>query len=316
MTNIIYFLSFILINIVVFSKQSDECYQNCENSKLGCKVRLLKSNGKSQSGIYRINEGLLNFTCLFESLPRVVNIKWKFKSSPNVLNENNLPDNGYQSDDDRKVYKSIKCDQLKYSHDCSVGSEGHLSYSNCLLEVRDVRMTGYYKCEAVNPLTNQVLGTGVESKIRVIGLQSVDVVESRLFYQKSGYVQVKVCANSYPSITWILRSTILQPGESKQYYSSSKISNVLFKNLNDKEDNVVVQSLKNMSQHDSYCHYVQLFVSSVREEIEDLHVGVTNDNGYSLVKLNLKIVNQNCSDKNVIGKSVMLIFFIILWSFL
>lgn len=58
------------------------------------------------------------------------------------------------------MYKNIKCDQLKYSHDCSGNDKGHLSFSNCILEVRDIRMTGYYKCEAIDSLTGQVLSTG------------------------------------------------------------------------------------------------------------------------------------------------------------
>uniref|UniRef100_A0A0K0DVK3 Ig-like domain-containing protein n=1 Tax=Strongyloides stercoralis TaxID=6248 RepID=A0A0K0DVK3_STRER len=254
--------------------QIDECYKNCEKTKLGCKTRLVKSNIKSESGVYKLNEGILNFTCLFESLPGVVNIKWKFKKSPNVLNYS--PGNIHEINNDREVYKNIKCDQLKYSHDCSGNTEGHLSFSNCLLEVRDIRMTGYYKCEAVDSLTGQILSTGIETKVRVIGLQSIDVVKSRLVPFKSGYVQIKVCANSYPFITWILKDTILQPTESKYHYSSSKMSNVPFYNIDDKE-NLSFQNIKNISLSDPFCYYVQLFINNVNKDIEDLHVGVTND---------------------------------------
>lgn len=149
----------------------------------------------------------------------------------------------------------------------------------------------------------------------MIGLQSVEVVNSRLVSLKSGYVQIKVCANSYPFITWILKDTILQPNESKYYYSSSKMSNVPFYNINKNEDKNF-QSIKNLSLSDPYCYYVQLFISNVNKDIEDLHVSISNDIGNSLVKLNLQIENKNSSNRNKIKTTVIILFVYIFYKYL
>uniref|UniRef100_A0A0N4ZUU8 Ig-like domain-containing protein n=1 Tax=Parastrongyloides trichosuri TaxID=131310 RepID=A0A0N4ZUU8_PARTI len=300
------FSCFIIFLLIQVSIENDECQKNCEGTRFGCKTKLLKSSGEQESGVYKLNQDYINLTCLFESLPRLVDIKWKFKPDSDILNiQKSLQKS---SNYGNEMYRKLKCDQLKFSHDCKGGADGHLSFSNCILKLNDIRMSGYYKCDAVNPSTGQTLAEGINTKVRVIGIQSIDVVETRLISGHSGFVEVKICANSVPSISWIIDSTILQPGESKTRYSSSQYSKYQFHNMKETNETMFVKA-KDRENIDPFCNYVQLFISNVEEEIENLQIGVQNDSGYYIKNLNLKMERKN--DTNVFYKvSITFIVFL------
>uniref|UniRef100_A0AC35TUC9 Ig-like domain-containing protein n=1 Tax=Rhabditophanes sp. KR3021 TaxID=114890 RepID=A0AC35TUC9_9BILA len=287
-----YFLSTIIsitilntINCYDTKSDDDACYRECEGTTFGCKTKLIYWNGEDVEGVYKLNNGIINITCTFDSLPRSVNVRWKFKRSPYVLSDSSV--NNYIGNDN--VYEKLKCHQLEYTHSCNV-SPDHVqrAFSTCVLNVANIDMTGFYKCEAIDTNSGIVLAQSNEIAVKVIGIQSVRIYESKLIPQKSGYVQLEICANSLPRISWLTNSVVLQPEESKHLFSSSPITKI--PNIN--EDTKIIprmQPLNALEKSDPFCYYAQLFISNVDKQIENLKVSLAIEAEVEIRHLNIKI---------------------------
>ncbi|GMR55112.1 hypothetical protein PMAYCL1PPCAC_25307, partial [Pristionchus mayeri] len=234
-----------MLRIILFSSllslvsaYESSCTSDCSATSVPrCGVWMNSERIKEADGIYKLNEGVMNVSCSFSSLPGPSSISWLHR--PSSLS----------------TWMPFTCSSKDEQISCSPSSAQTVS-SVCILRTSALNMTGSYKCEAVvDTGSDNAKASSSEVSISVEGIESVQIVDKSLVDDRQGYVEAKICANPQPEVWWSTGGEgLLKPGQSLSNYASSHLAKTL-----------VRENPSGPASPLPYCYQVRLIVNRVNK---------------------------------------------------
>jgi len=195
------FVVILLFLFVQLLSAQQSCNTPCYTDKYPyCGTWMQWHNTKEGSGVYILDSGHINLTCVINSLPQPVKVQWLMK-----IDHNSDP-------------IEALCSSLKTTSDCSYNEIGeHRVKSTCLIKVSNLDQTGTYFCRAIVAKEEIVSRS---AHIDIFGISNLTVTNEdqstkRLKYGQIGELNVSVCANPKPEVLWVHKTSgnIIKNGE-------------------------------------------------------------------------------------------------------
>lgn len=241
---------FSLLSLVLWTLVSCEksCDTKCFDDKFPmCGAWVHSDNNQHAAGVYLLDEGYANFTCVISSVPRPTTIKWFFEPEFAKAFVDRVP---------------VTCSSLRTSTVCKHNDFGeHKVTSECLLRIDHLEQSGSYYCSG--QLEKYQDAESSKMKVHVYGIANITMYDESDFsnaleFGKIGRIRARVCANPKPHLVWIHRRTgrTVPAGESTENETAS----VLYHELE------ASKALGRPVLQNHYCYVAALIMGRVRSD--------------------------------------------------
>lgn len=187
---------FFLLLLFALASSDQSCESKCSDDAFPrCGAWIHSDNNQVATGVYLLEEGYVNLTCMVGSLPRPTTIRWyfepEFANGPTV---DRIP---------------LTCSSLRTSTECKHNDFGeHRVTSVCLLKINRLEQSGSYFCSG--QLEKYEDAESSKIRIHAFGIANISLYEpsgyfKALEYGKIGRIRVRICANPKPHLVWVHR---------------------------------------------------------------------------------------------------------------
>ncbi|CAJ0574412.1 unnamed protein product, partial [Mesorhabditis spiculigera] len=208
------------------------CYSECKQDRSPmCGVWLEKEENAAAAGTYQLNAGVVNMSCEFTSRPAPAQVIWQHRPSDEI--GGNWIDFACSTKDENKI--------------CSQDVE-HRVTSQCILRITSLNSTG-----------------NSEIVVNVAGIEKIEKVDSQLTVGQAGFIEVEICANPKPEVTFLVNGQLLGTGEADGKAAVSLLRQLKIRTRND-----------GPARPKPYCHSIRLMLARV-EATDSVSVIVRNE---------------------------------------
>ncbi|CAJ0560640.1 unnamed protein product, partial [Mesorhabditis spiculigera] len=224
------------------------CYSECKQDRSPmCGVWLEKEENAAAAGTYQLNAGVVNMSCEFTSRPAPAQVIWQHRPSDEI--GGNWIDFACSTKDENKI--------------CSQDVE-HRVTSQCILRITSLNSTGKYRCQGIVQDSPKKAFSS-EIVVNVAGIEKIEKVDSQLTVGQAGFIEVEICANPKPEVTFLVNGQLLGTGEADGKAAVSLLRQLKIRTRND-----------GPARPKPYCHSIRLMLARV-EATDSVSVIVRNE---------------------------------------
>uniref|UniRef100_A0A1I7XY68 Ig-like domain-containing protein n=1 Tax=Steinernema glaseri TaxID=37863 RepID=A0A1I7XY68_9BILA len=259
----------LLLSVAVEGSDVDSCQTTCFLDKEPrCEARLEQSNVVESSGIYQIDESLVELKCNFSSHNNNVKVSWLYR--PKYA----------------ESWEHVRCTQTEQRNNCDLDREPSFSsLSLCRLRVTGLVQEGFYKCrgEMSDGVSRRVERfESDEGDIRVVGIESIHTKPLIILnHGLPAMMELRVCANPQPEIFWLSGDDALKSGESRGRFAVSAVHHWYQPRLNGTSE---------PKRLHSYCYVSRLLVSAAQLADEKIRAVVRSDGDTRTVAFDVRVI--------------------------
>ncbi|CAB3410812.1 unnamed protein product [Caenorhabditis bovis] len=261
---------------------ADECRGSCSNDGYprACGIWLRNETKRSTIGKYQVEKGYVELFCAFASLPEPVQVQWQFRPS-----------------EGSPFWSEYSCSNAEERKICN--SEEMIVESRCILRLKNIRMSGSYRCHATIPNLNysRHRGFSTEIPINVVGIETPRVISSHLPIGQTGHIDLEICANPKPEIFWVTSEGLILPEESSKRFATTAVT-----------PRMIIERPDYHATALPYCYSTSLYIHKTKED-DSFKLIIRGDFQTLTEKISVRVKNSS-STSQLFMISLLTIFYI------